>query len=117
MTYQLFTNILLFSARSITAVVSFILLFNLLADWRNVKQKNEENGLRTTRIALLILVGSVLLENIIYGLAYIHGGFQTIELQAWLGGTKPVLILVRFGVAYGVFRLYLLFADGRKTNV
>jgi hypothetical protein len=115
MTYDLFLNLLLFTARVGTLALTLVLSFNLIADWRTNVQK-ETNGLRATRIALISIILALLIENTLYGIGYIHAGFNTAKLNAWITQAKPILIVARYLIFYGVLRLFLLFCCHRKDK-
>jgi hypothetical protein len=114
MTLDLFLNIILFAARVLTAIFTFILAFNLLAEWRGATE--ESSGLQDTRVTMVILIVSLLLENFLYTLAYIHGGFDTLKLNQWITDVKPLFILSRWGIFVAVLRLFLLFYRKHKEE-
>lgn len=113
MTYDSVLNFFLFLSRVATLFLTLVLFANLWSDWRERHTKNE-NGLGKTRVAIMILVLSLLAENTLYGIGYIHSGFDTAVLNQWLTLVKPLLILARWGVFYGVLKLFTLFCCGKK---
>jgi hypothetical protein len=115
MTYDTILNTILFAARIITFGLASVLLFNLIADIRNLAQEQKVNGVWATRLTMIVLIGALWLENAIYSIGYIHGNFGTIGLNVWLSQAKLLLIMARLGVAYGVFAIYKLFCcKGKK---
>jgi hypothetical protein len=101
-------NITLFVIRAATFAFALILLLNLMADWRQRSQE-EKNGLRATRLAMIVIIGALVLENFLYSLAYLHAGFDSVKLNQWLTDARLLLFVARFAILYGVIRLYLLF--------
>jgi hypothetical protein len=112
---DLVQNIILFIIRITTFGFAVVLSFNLLSDWRNQYMK-ETNGLRATRIAIMLLVLAFLIENGVYALAYPHGGFTTPGLNQWLSTVKPVVILSRLIVMFAFYKLFRLFCCNRKDK-
>lgn len=101
-------NIILFSVRISTFILTLILTLNLWGDWR-AKAQQESDGLEETRISMLIMMAALLLENLVYFLGYVHGSFTTSGLNRWLTQAKPLVIVARIGVLYAVIRLFILF--------
>lgn len=107
--YSVALNIILFIIRMSTFIISTILLFNLIADARGVKQENRVNGLWATRIAMIAIIGALVIENGIYAVGYVHSGFESIVLNAWLTNARLFIITARGLVLFGVIKLFILF--------
>ena len=114
--YDTILNVLLFVARVGALIFTAILTFNLLADWRNIVQADKKNGLWATRIAISFIIGALMIENFVYSLAYLHGGFTTDGLNMWLNSAKLVVIVARWLILYGVIRLFILFCCNGGSN-
>lgn len=113
--YSVILNIIIFVIRAATLIVSAILFGNLVSEAREVKQEDRVNGLWATRIALLTVVGSVVLENLVYTIGYLHSlDFQSISINQWLSDARPFVILARAGTFYGIFKLFALFRKEHK---
>lgn len=107
-------NIILFIIRIGTFAISGILLFNLISDAREVSQENRVNGLWGTRIALISIVAAIFIENLIYAIGYVHSGFDSPTLNEWLTNARPIVIVARALVFYGVLKLFILFRKEHK---
>lgn len=113
---DIFLNILLFIARIGALIFTTILTFNLLADWRNVVQAEQKNGLWATRIAIAFIVGALMVENFIYAISYLHGNFTTLGLNSFLQSAKVFVIIARWFILYGIFRLFILFCCKKEKK-
>lgn len=116
MTIDTLLNVIIFATRMIGLLFSFLLTFNLIADARNTIQEERKNGLWATRMAILAIIGALFLENVLYGLSYLHGSFTTVGLNEWLVEVKPLLILTRILVTYGIIKLFLLFCCNKQKK-
>jgi len=106
-------NILLFAGRGGVTIICFVLTLNLIADMRHVIL-SKRNGLWHTRLALVVLLVSLFLDNGLYSIGHIHSGFQTIPFAHWIEQVLPLFVVAKMATFYGILMLYKLFRTNNK---
>ena len=115
MSYLNFLAIVMFAVRMGTLIITAVLSINLIASWWANAQK-ETNGLRASRITMIVLVLSLFFENFLYSLSYVHSRMDFVMAQHWISQSFFWLVIARIILFYAVIRLLLLFHDTKKKE-